>query len=107
MAYAGIDPVAFYKSHAKRVKFFHFKDIDREVHARVLGDRIPFLKAVEQNVFCPMGKGVVDWPALATALAKHGYTGPATVEQDIDPELSLSPIADAKASLAYLKSVGF
>ena len=30
MAYAGIDPVAFYERHAPRVKYFHFKDIDRE-----------------------------------------------------------------------------
>lgn len=107
MAYAGIDPVAFYRSHADRVQYFHFKDIDRDVHARVLCDRIPFLKAVEQNVFCPMGKGVVDWQKLAKALDEFGYANPATIEQDIDPQVSLSPLEDAKASLAYLKSIGF
>lgn len=106
MAYAGIDPVTFYNAHADRVKYFHFKDIDAEVHERVLKEQIPFLKAVEQNVFCPMGKGVVDWKALSEAFAKHGYNNPATIEQDIDPELSLSPIDDARASLAYLQSVG-
>ncbi|CUX65221.1 putative sugar phosphate isomerase/epimerase IoIE [Agrobacterium tumefaciens str. Kerr 14] len=107
MAYAGIDPVSFYESHADRVKYFHFKDIDPAVHARALQDDIPFLTAVEQNIFCPMGKGVVDWPALAVALAKTGYSNPATVEQDIDPTLSLNPLEDAKASLKYLQSVGF
>jgi inosose dehydratase len=48
MSYAGIEPVAFYKSHADRVKYFHFKDIDAAVHARVLSEKIPFLKAVEE-----------------------------------------------------------
>lgn len=107
MAYAGIDPVAFYRSRATRVKYFHFKDIDAQVHERVLREKVPFLKAVEQNVFCPVGKGVVDWQGLAKAFDELGYANPATIEQDIDPELSTSPLDDAKASLTYLKSVGF
>lgn len=107
MAYAGIDPIAFYGRHAARVKYFHFKDIDRAVHARVLRERIPFLTAVEQKVFCPLGRGVVDWPRLAEVLRRHGYGGAATIEQDIDPTISLHPIEDAKASLAYLRAAGF
>jgi inosose dehydratase len=107
MAYAGIDPVEFYEAHAARTQYFHFKDIDRRVHERVLADTVPFLDAVAQKVFCQMGKGVVDWAGLASALKRHGYDGAATVEQDIDPTVSLHPLADAKASLAYLRSVGF
>jgi inosose dehydratase len=107
MAYAGIDPVAYYRRHAKRTKYFHFKDIDREVHHRVLAEKVSFLDAVAQKIFAPMGKGVVDWPALATAMRENGYAGAATIEQDIDPTVSLDPLADARASLAYLRSVGF
>lgn len=107
MSYAGIDPVAFYESHSSRVRHFHFKDIDRSVHERALKDRIPFLVAVEQRVFCPLDKGVVRWPALVKALEAHGYEGAVTVEQDIDPTISKNPIEDARASLAYLRSVGF
>ena len=107
MAYAGIDPVAYFQRHAKRTKYFHFKDIDRDVHRRVLAQKVPFLHAVAQKIFCPMGRGVVDWPALAAALRESGYSGAATVEQDIDPTVSLTSLADAKASLAYLRSVGF
>lgn len=107
MAYAGIDPVAYYRSHAQRTKYFHFKDIDRDVHRKVLAEKVPFLDAVAQKVFCPMGSGVVDWPALAAAVNENGYSGAATVEQDIDPTVSLAPMSDAKASLAYLRSVGF
>jgi len=107
MAYAGINPVEFYRRHAKRVKYFHFKDIDMATHARTLTNKIPFLEAVAQNIFCPMGKGVVNWPALAAALRENEFQGAATVEQDIDPTVSLAPIEDAKASLDYLRSVGF
>jgi inosose dehydratase len=107
MVYAGINPVRFYKDHANRVKYFHFKDIDPAVHARILAEVVPFLDAVAQKVFCPMGRGLVNWPGLASAIRDHGYEGAATVEQDIDPSISLAPIDDAKASLAYLRSVGF
>lgn len=107
MAYAGIDPVAFYERHAARVRYFHFKDVDRGVHEAALRDRTPFLEAVAAKVFAPMGRGVVNWPALSEAVRRHGYDGAATVEQDIDPTVSLSPLSDAKASLAYLRSVGF
>lgn len=107
MAYAGIDPVAFYERHADRVLYFHFKDIDRGVHERVLAEKIPFLAAIEQKIFCPMGSGVVDWPTLAKVLRSHGYDGAANIEQDIDPTISFDPLGDARKSLAYLKSVGF
>lgn len=107
MAYAGIDAVKFYRSHADRVKYFHFKDIDPAVHRRVLADAVPFLDAVALDVFCPMGRGMVDWPALHRAIDESGYRGAATVEQDIDPTVSFDPLGSAKASLAYLQSVGF
>lgn len=107
MAYAGIDPIAFFKRHAARVKYFHFKDIDPAVHAEVLAREVPFLDAVAQKVFAPMGKGVVDWKRLASELRAAGYDGGATIEQDIDPQVSLEPMKDAQSSLAYLKSVGF
>lgn len=107
LAYAGIEPIGFYEAHADRVKYFHFKDIDPAVHAMVVRDGVPFLEAVARKVFCPMGRGVVDWPGLARALTERGYGGAANVEQDIDPAVSLEPLEDAKASLAYLRSVGF
>ena len=50
---------------------------------------------------------VYDWPGLAQALSERGYDGAATVEQDIDPAISLNPQADATASLKYLQFVGF
>jgi inosose dehydratase len=107
MAYAGIDPVAFYERHAPRVRHFHFKDIDRAIHARALAERTPFLDAVAGKIFAPLGRGVVRWAELARSLAAHGYDGAATVEQDIDPTVSLNPIEDARTSLATLRSVGF
>lgn len=107
MAYAGIDPVAFYRRHAARVKYFHFKDINPAVHHRILADGVPFLEAVSQNVFCPLGQGVVDFRALRLALEETGFSGFATIEQDIDSTASFQPLEDAKRSLAFLRTAGF
>ena len=106
MAYAGIDPVAFVRTHAARVRYFHFKDVDPAVHAQALEAGMGFLDAVSANVFCPLGRGVVNWPDLAKAIADIGFDGQATVEQDIDPTTSFDPLADARSSLAFLQSIG-
>ncbi len=107
MAYAGIDPVAFYRRHHGRVRHLHFKDLDPLVHARILRDAVPFLDAVRKRIFCPLGHGVVRWTELRQALAEHGYRGFATVEQDIDAATVGAALADARASLAFLGSAGF
>jgi len=107
MTYAGIDPVAFYRRHADRVRYLHFKDIDPSVHEQVLRDGLSFHEAIAAGIFVPLGKGVVRWREFAQALAAGNYHGAATVEQDIDPRVSFTPLADAKASLAFLRTAGF
>ena len=107
MIYAGIDPVAFYRRHAERVRHFHFKDIDPAVLRMVVDEGIGFLDAVGQNVFCPLGRGAVDWPGLRKAVEEHGYDQHATVEQDVDPAMDVNPLRDARTSLEFLHGIGF
>jgi inosose dehydratase len=104
--YAGFDPVAFYRRHADRVTYLHFKDVDPAVRGRVIANRIGFYDACAQGLFCNLGKGAVDFVALKRALGDHGFAGWATVEQDCDPHGATSPLDDAKANLDYLKTVG-
>lgn len=107
MAYAGIDAIKFYERHHEQVKYFHFKDIDRTVHRRALETGVPFLEAVSQHIFCPLGRGVTDWPALRAVLSQHRFEGYATIEQDVDPSSPSGPLSDARSSLTYLRSIGF
>jgi inosose dehydratase len=106
MSYAGMDPIAFYRKHSSRIRYLHFKDVDPVVHRRVVTDGIPFFGAVRERVFCPLGRGVVNWKALSRALAEGKYDGIANIEQDIDPQVSGRPIDDARESLRFLASVG-
>ena len=106
-AYAGFDPVAFMKRHMDRISYMHFKDTDPAVKADVIANRTDFYEACSQGIFCNLGDGEVDFPAVRQVLLDAGFKGWCTVEQDCDPEGATSPIDDAKANRAYLESIGF
>ncbi|MEM9734015.1 MAG: TIM barrel protein [Pseudomonadota bacterium] len=106
-AYAGFDPVAFMKRHMDRISYMHFKDIDPVVKAAVIANRTGFYDACGQGIFCNLGEGIVDFPAVRQLLLDHGFEGWCTVEQDCDPELDVAPMKDAIANRAYLQSIGF
>jgi inosose dehydratase len=106
-AYAGFDPVAFVKRHIGRISYMHFKDTDPDVKADVIASRTGFYDACGQGIFCKLGDGEVDFPAVRQALLDAGFEGWCTVEQDCDPAGDTSPVDDAVANRAYLQSIGF
>ena len=106
-SYAGFDPVAFMKRHIDRISYMHFKDIDPKVKAAAIANRTGFYDACGQGIFCNLGDGDVDFPAVRQILLDHGFEGWCTVEQDCDPLLDPDPVGDAKANRTYLQSIGF
>lgn len=106
-SYAGFDPVAFMRRHVDRISYMHFKDIDPVVKADVVANRTDFYKACGQGIFCNLGKGDVDFPAVRQVLLDAGFDGWCTVEQDCDPTLPGTPTEDARANREYLHSIGF
>lgn len=107
-SYAGFDPVGFMKRHMDRISYMHFKDIDPVVKADVIAKSTGFYDACGQGIFCKLGKGDVDFPAVRQVLLDAGFEGWCTVEQDIDPTLgNTDPLADAKYNRDYLASIGF
>lgn len=106
-SYAGFDPVAFMRRHVDRISYMHFKDIDPKVKAAAIAERTGFYEACGQGIFCNLGQGDVDFPAVRQVLLDHGYQGWCTVEQDCDPTLDPDTLGDARANRDYLKSIGF
>jgi len=106
-SFAGYDPVAFMRRHMGRISYMHFKDIDPEVKARAIAARTGFYDACAQGIFCNLGLGDVDFPAVRQVLLDAGFDGWCTVEQDCDPAGDTSPVADARANRAYLELIGF
>ena len=106
-SYAGFDPVAFMKKHVGRISYMHFKDIDPKVKAEVIASRTGFYDACGQGIFCNLGDGDVDFPAVRQVLLDAGFEGWCTVEQDCDPLLDPDPVGDARKNREYLESIGF
>ena len=106
-SYAGFDPIAFMKRHIDRISYMHFKDIDPKVKAGAIENRTGFYDACGQGIFCNLGQGDVDFPAVRQLLLDAGFEGWCTVEQDCDPAKDVSPATDARANRQYLRSIGF
>lgn len=106
-SYAGSDPVAFMRRHIGRISYMHFKDINPQVKARAIASSTGFYEACGQGIFCNLGTGDVDFPAVRRILLDAGFQGWCTVEQDCDPTLDVSPVDDARKNRAYLSSIGF
>ncbi|MFZ5962794.1 TIM barrel protein [Thalassococcus sp. BH17M4-6] len=106
-SYAGYDPVAFMQRHVDRISYMHFKDINPAVKADVVANRTDFYKACGQGIFCNLGQGDVDFPAVRQVLTDAGFDGWCTVEQDCDPTLDVRPIDDARRNRDYLRAIGF
>ncbi|MFC3626980.1 sugar phosphate isomerase/epimerase family protein [Vogesella amnigena] len=105
--YSGMDPVQWLRQHASRLDYIHFKDIDLDVYQRVMQQHIAFFDACAQGVMCPIGKGVIDYPAIRRLLDDIGYHGYITIEQERDPRNADSSLRDVTASLQYLQQAGF
>jgi inosose dehydratase len=106
-SYAGYDPIAFMDRNIGRISYMHFKDIDPKVKADIVANRTGFYKACGQGIFCNLGKGDVDFPAVRQRLLDAGFEGWCTVEQDCDPSMPGTPLEDARANREYLQSIGF
>ena len=106
--YDSMDPVEWLKKCADRLDYVHFKDVNDEIfHKVVADDSIRFFDGCGLGSMCPIGTGSLDYPAIKQALEDIKYSGYITIEQERDPRNSDTSLRDVKASVDYLKSVGY
>ena len=104
--YGGGDPVEAVEKYGSRIFHLHLKDVRPEVLQSVREDGVGFLDAVRRGVFCELGEGAVDVPAIARGLMNRGYEGWALVEQDVDADQpGVNPYESAVRSRQYLRHV--
>lgn len=102
-----MDPVTWLKRCAANLDYVHFKDVNEQVYREVLGEKIRFFEGCAKGAMCPIGKGILDYPGIKEALEEIGYSGYIAIEQERDPRNSDTSLRDVKASVTYLKSVGY
>jgi inosose dehydratase len=89
-----------------RIWYIHLKDIEPTVATLCRTQQFDYFTAMRQGVFCELGKGCVDFPALLRWLSARSYDGYCLVEQDILPGMG-TPKESARRSREYLHSIEF
>ena len=90
---------------ADRIWYVHFKDYDPQVGRQAAENNWDYFEAVGHGVFCELGDGCVDFPAVLDWLRQHDYQGYVTVEQDVLPGMG-APRESAERNRDYLSKVG-
>jgi len=99
-----VDVIAGLERFQKRVWYLHFKDCQPEVASRSRAEHWDYFQALRHGVFCELGKGSVDFPAVLRWLKAHRYDGYTLVEQDVLPGMG-TPKDSARRNREYLRSI--
>ena len=103
--FGGGDPVALLSRHADRIWHVHVKDCSRPIAARARTEQWDYLTAVRHGLFCELGEGAVDFPAVLDRLRAIGYDGWVVVEQDVLPSMG-TPAESAARNRRFLSRLG-
>jgi inosose dehydratase len=104
--YGGGDALEAVQTYGSRIWHLHFKDCDMNVRSQCAAQKLNYFEAVGAGVFCELGKGSVDFPAIIAGMEKLGFDGWATVEQDILVEDLDAPRESAARNRDYLRGLG-
>jgi inosose dehydratase len=101
---AAVDITAALNRYRGRIWYIHFKDCQPEVAAASRANGWDYFQSLRHGVFCELGRGAVDFPAVLQWLKATGYTGYTLVEQDILPGMG-TPAESARRNREYLRSI--
>jgi len=90
---------------ANRIWYIHFKDCHAGIADKARREGWDYFKAVRRGVFCELGQGCVDFPAVLDWLRQRDYDGWVVVEQDVLPGMG-SPKESAQRNREYLRAKG-
>jgi inosose dehydratase len=87
-----------------RIWYIHFKDCHSQVARRARAEQWDYFQTLRQGIFCELGKGSVNFPALLHWLKEKNYDGYVLVEQDVLPGMG-SPKESARRNREYLRLI--
>ncbi len=103
--FGGGNPVEGLRQHAKRIWHVHFKDHEPHIAEQSRRNEWNAIQSVAHGVFCELGRGDVDFPAVIQALKEMSYTGWIVVEQDVLPGMG-TPKESAQRNRDYIHAIG-
>jgi inosose dehydratase len=87
-----------------RIWYVHLKDCHPQVADQARKERWDYFEALRHGLFCELGQGGVDFPALLHWLKRNGYEGYVLVEQDVLPGMG-TPKESARRNREYLRAI--
>jgi len=99
-----VDLVAALNRYQERIWYIHLKDIEPNIARRSRAEEWDYFTGMRHGVYCELGKGCTDFPALLRWLAAHDYKGYALVEQDVLPGMG-TPKESARRNREYIRSI--
>ena len=100
----GADVLPGLERFKERVWYIHLKDCDPQIANEARAAHWDYFEALRRGVFCELGRGSVDFPAMLRWLSTHGYNGYVLVEQDVLPGMG-TPKESARRNREYLSSI--
>jgi inosose dehydratase len=98
------DVLQGFERFRERIRYIHLKDCHPEIARQAYVNRWDYFEALRHGVFCELGKGGVDFPAVLQWLREQSYDGYVLVEQDVLPGMG-APRESARRNREYLHSV--
>jgi len=103
--FGGGNPLEALKKLGDRIWHVHFKDCHPDIATKSKAEGLDYFQSVNAGVFCELGKGAVDFPAIVEELKNQKYNGWIVVEQDVLPGMG-DPKACAAYNRKYILSLG-
>jgi inosose dehydratase len=104
LAWGGADVVQFCRDYADSIKTIHIKDIDPRVLAEGVAAGWDYATFSARGVFCEIGEGLVDFPAVFAVLQEAGFSGWVITETDVTQKASA--LESATISRENLRRMG-
>jgi inosose dehydratase len=106
LRFGGGNPLSALRQHRDRIWHVHFKDCRAAVHETSGANGWDYFESLKHGIFCELGRGDVDFPAVAAELRRTNYSGWIVVEQDVLPGMG-APKEFAQRNRDYLRKLGF
>jgi len=105
LRFGGGDPLTLLRRHRDRIWHVHFKDCSPSVHQASRAGSWDYFASLKHGIFCELGRGDVNFPAVVEELRRTHYSGWIVVEQDVLPGMG-APKEFARRNRDYLRTLG-
>jgi len=105
--FVGVDTSVpgFIKKYSSHIAYLHFKNVDGQIHKKVIDEKLSSDTAFDLDVMCDLDKGTVDFTELKQALDEINYKGIGVIEMDKPHAPANEAYEAAKSNLNFLRKI--